>query len=231
MLSVCLVALGLLIIGIAILIYFTFKGDAKKRLVIKIINSSLFLIIGILALFGGHTNVQYDIMMMLGGAGSFLGDVLLGINFNKEKTIRNKSFIVGGFSFFFAQLCFAGAFVYAAGFKWYLIFLPFVCVIIAYYLMKKPKYNVIHGKLKVFALGYVGAVTLAFSCALGFVIDYGFSDILSIVSLGGLFFLISDLLLMYKYFFKRQYKTTNVIYMTTYYLAEAIYMLSIMFFK
>ncbi len=228
-----IVLLVVLVFGVALLIYFTYKGDAKKRLIVKLLDSLLFVTLGILSFIYANQADAYQrlyfILIISGAVLSFIGDLFLAISHKKIKNIHNKHFIIGGTAFFAAQLIYAGAFIYGAGYNWYLILLPILALVVIMFITQRPKFNVMSGKLKALVYGYAAIVVFTMSCSLGFVIKYGFANPLALVSLGGLCFLISDLLLLHKYFFKKQYRLVNVIYLSTYYAAQALYMLSIIF--
>ena len=222
----------LLIIGIGVLIYVSYLGNAKQRLIVKMIDSTLFVVIGCLALgYAEALNTTYAILILAGAGFSFLGDLLLGINYNKPKTTRNHSFVFGGISFFVAQVCYSIGFVSAVGYLVWLFIIPVLAIIAVVACSYIPQFN-IKNKLLVFLVaGY--AFMVAFSCtaALNFVIAYGFTNLVSLVSLGGIFFITSDYLLLHKYFYHKQYRLVNIIYLSTYYLAQLIYMLSILYVK
>ena len=220
---------GLLVAGVIALILVTFFGNARQRLFIKMVDSTIFVVIGILAIIMNPNKLEYSIPILIGAAFSFLGDFFLGINYKKEKTAKNHTFIYGGVSFFFAQVAYASAFISNIGYHMYLVAIPFVLCLVILLLSRLSMFNLKNQSpaLVFLVAGYAFFVAFTFTASLNYVITLSFANRLSLISLGGLFFIVSDYLLLHKYFFHRQFKLVNVIYMSTYYLAQLIYVTSI----
>lgn len=219
----------LLGVGIVALILATFKGNAKKRLVVKMIDSSLFVLLGVFALIKNPTAVPYAVFILIGAVFSFFGDLCLGMTYQQKKSLKNKTYVLGAFLFFLAQIAYSTAFITTVSYRLYLLIMPVLLSALIVILSRLPGFNIgkeSPGTVLITAV-YAFFVTFTFTAALNFFLTYGFKNILSLVALGGLFFLVSDYLLFHRYFFHRQYRLISVIYLSAYYLAQLIYAWSI----
>ena len=218
----------LLIIGTGILVVITDKGMRKQRIIIKTITSLVFVLIGIFSYLKYKNDFTYFLLLIMGAGASFLGDVFLAISSKSERNSSNTNLIIGASCFFLAQLLYSSAFISKVGYNFILLFIPLLGIIVLF-LATLSKSNTLEvGKLKIPLLIYGLSVCFTCSAAMNFLIIYGIHSFISIVALGGLLFLMSDFLLIYKYFHKDYYpRTINFIYLSTYYLAQLIYMISL----
>ena len=109
-----------------------------------------------------------------------------------------------------------------------LLFIPLIGIIILFLATLSRTNTLEVGKLKIPLLIYGLSVCFTCSASINFLIIYGLDSFLSIVFFGWNLFLISEFLLIYKYFHKDYYpRTINFIYLSTYYLAQLIYMISL----
>jgi len=218
----------LLIIGTGILVVITDKGMRKQRIIIKTITSSVFVLIGIFSYLKYKNDFLYFLLLIIGAGSSFFGDVFLAISSKSERNSSNTNLIIGASCFFLAQLLYSSAFISKVGYNFVLLFIPLIGIIILFLATLSRTNTLEVGKLKIPLLIYGLSVCFTCSASINFLIVYGLDSFLSIVAFGGILFLISDFLLIYKYFHKDYYpRTINFIYLSTYYLAQLIYMISL----
>lgn len=152
----------------------------------------------------------------------FLGDYFLA---KKENEKKESNFILGLVAFLIGHCTFLVAFQYVQPMNVYTFILPLVGVIIVCGLMQLKYMEV--GKLKVPVVVYTYFVTALFIKCLQVTIHGDGTLFYILVFLGGLLFLVSDLIILFLYFYKKKYKILQFLNLLTYYSATFLLGLSI----
>lgn len=158
--------------------------------------------------------------MFVGFFFCFLGDYFLA---KKESGDKEKQLILGLLSFLLGHCTFLIALWFIQPMNVYTAFLPLFGVVLVLFLMRFQYMEV--GKLKVPVLIYTYFVTALFVKCFQVTIHGDGSLFYSFIFLGGLLFLISDLIILFLYFYQKQYKILKFLNLATYY--GAMFLLSV----
>ena len=192
-----------------------------KRLIFKIITSLLFIVEYIIARFinTSSTNfTEFTIALIL----AFLGDILLGF-YNHSKTSKIIFFYLGTALFFAAQVFYILFYIGNNGFMFnsFYIGIPIIGVIGAILLLEKMEV-----KKNIMIAGGVYSLALSFMFATTFI--YSIKNQMPLIFIAGLMFVISDFTLSVKYFSKKTGPLLIISTTVTYYIAQYLFILSIM---
>lgn len=197
-------------ISAVLAIVFCLKENIKMFSIFKPL-TTIFIIIMAVIIFQKQDS-DYSKIMLIALVFALVGDVFL---------IINKHFLEGMVFFFLAQIFFIASFASIFGFNWNIPLLVFFLLIgwAYYYFLKKD--------LKEFSIPvflYITIIVLMNWQAVALIfIDTSFSFIA--IALASLFFLISDAIIAYTSF-KKDFKTSNVFILSTYWIAIYTFVLA-----
>lgn len=193
----------------------------KYHLFFKCLNSMLFLLIAVY----GMTRVTDDIIfwrLFPAFCFCFLGDFFLA---RKLEAKAEKNFVYGLASFLAAHCLFLIAFSFLEPSTFFVFLLPVLGVFLTMILMNLKKMVV--GKFKKPVLVYSYFVTALFvKCGQLYLLE---NDRLfnKLVFLGGTLFLVSDMIILFLYFYQTKYKVVRFLNLFTYYSATYFLALAI----
>lgn len=204
----------------------------KTSLLIKMICSTLFVTTAVCAMLYSGNRSTFAYIMLGGFCFSWVGDFFLHVNSKKS------SFIIGFSSFFFAHAVYTTAYcVYMAaqGESFFSLWQAVaLAVIYAIALVVAHFSNLKLGKIKVPAMVYAFVLGLMFikAVALGVLLSAGgFNAGLITLSVGGLSFVLSDASLIYIYFGDKKSFGFKFFNSATYFAAQILLAVSILFVK
>lgn len=204
------------------------KPNSLNRLIAKTITSALFITILISgAIDTVSFNPVYFVLLLLAQVASLAGDVLLGAN--AAEVVKNKFPYAwrqyGCYAFMIAHVFFSAAMIYLFGFSWISLIVPVLGAVGAFYATKH--FGLTDKKLVILLCVYAGLMTFMVSTTLGAAINTGFASQGVHVMLAGLFFLMSDSTLLFKYYAKKPLKFYSWFSCITYYVAQFLFALSV----
>ena len=206
-------------------------------LLLKMICSTSFLLIGLLARTVSHSTGVYPMLIIIGLCLSWIGDLLLGLNGSKV------FFVVGGFFFLLTHFCYIAAFSYDS-FKTSpeknvigIFDILFCLILVLFFEIYNRKKKIDLGKLRIPALVYALILTTMLAKAIGFSKQLFLlsNDRVTalLVLFGAILFFVSDFTLTYTILEEKRkadvkYKFINSL---SYFLAQTLIALSIMTIK
>ena len=196
------------------------KRYRKYFLYLKIICSFCFLCLSFFCAFKGN-NLLFFKYIFPAFFLCFLGDIILGI-FNKSK--RKRYFLSGSILFLAGHIVFLTAFYRLQVFSIYEIFFPITVVIFTAFLVKKKKMQL--GKILPFAYIYAFFVAMLFSKSTHMFIEIKSLSTL-LLNVGSFLFMISDLLILFLYFYRKRRWATHGFNIATYYYGIFLMVLSL----
>lgn len=204
----------------------------KTSLLIKMICSTLFVTAAVCAMLYSGNKSTFAYIMLGGFCLSWVGDFFLHVNSKKS------SFIIGFSSFFFAHILYTTAYcVYMAekGESFFNLWQAVaLAVIYAIALLVAHFSNLRLGKIRVPAMVYAFVLGLMFikAVSLGVLLSAdGFSVGLVTLSAGALSFVLSDASLIYIYFGDKKSFGFKFFNSATYFAAQILLAVSILFVK
>ncbi|MBQ6381123.1 MAG: hypothetical protein IJJ41_05965 [Clostridia bacterium] len=209
------------------------KGFGVGTLMWKIASSLCFLLTGVAALVTHPENTTYGALLLFGGALGMCGDITLDLKGIYEQD--KKPFMYSGFIFFLiGHLFYQAAILLKANLSIVTILICVgVCLVFGILNLLGEKLMKLHFgeyKLIVFLYSVILALTVAFAVAAMFA--SGFERAYIVFVVGGVLFMLSDLILSGTYF--GEGKDRPVDYFTNhfaYYASQFVIMSTIMFVK
>lgn len=174
----------------------------------KTLTSSAFVAIGI---YYGVQNQNYMLIPLL--LGFLLGDIMLA-------TKLKRSFIYGMGGFFLADVWLVYSLYQLKSVTVFDFLLSIVVLIFVNVISQNPKMHLGHYKKPMYGYGFL--ISLAVSNSIGCFILYGTRNYF-FLSLGMVFYFISDFLLMFQYFYKTQHRDTLKIVKMLFYFIGAYF--------
>ncbi|MDD3171813.1 MAG: lysoplasmalogenase [Bacilli bacterium] len=220
----------LMLISMSIYMYYHFRVKKEINLLLKLITSFWFVLLGIVAIFLKESgNVNYCIMMFAGLISGFIGDAILGLKgvFPERKKIF---FCLGLIMFFVGHVFYSRVFFEFSSYPNYIyFFIALVLTVLIIILLEITHVEL--GKLKFpnYAYIYISSFLLT-TAILGIVNGYSIGKLIALI--GVLSFVLSDFLLSYLYFKKiafPKFKVLKYINIITYYSGQILLALSIYF--
>lgn len=199
------------------------KNLFKYRLAAKTATSLGFIAI---AWYSGFASGNIGLFLHLLPAFIFClaGDIFLGVT-NKDGS--KKVFIFGLLAFLTGHILFAVGFNLIAPFALSELILPLASLPLAMFLTNLKRMKT--GRMKKYILAYSFFVTLLFSKGISiFSLNQGIFGVL--VLFGTLFFLISDFIILFLYFYEDKHPLTSFANLFTYYLATFLLSFSLYFY-
>lgn len=192
-------------VGVVVSLGFTISrasGNSFKNLIFKTIASLLFILTGVFAVIENEGAFKYGALIIMGGALSLVGDILLdlkGIYLNDAD-----KYLFGGFSFFLtAHLFFSGAIIYFTEILWWQVL---VCVVVsvvvaALVVASADLLKVQYGKFKGIVFSYSAILCITNATAICAAIISG-EKYMILMAAGATLFTLSDAVLNNTYFGK-----------------------------
>lgn len=176
----------------------TVRHNRQRYPVVKGIQSSLFVAVGVLSWLTGQHHAPAVFSLLLGGLlACALGDVLLGVA-NRTPQVRARPFLAGTLCFLLAHLLFCAAFAPGAPAAWWDV-LPAVGVA-AWLRVQEARGWIRLKKMRV--LGYTYALLVGYMCTRA--VRCGLASAAPaftwLTCAGAVLFLLSDTVLLYLYF-------------------------------
>lgn len=210
----------LMCISICFLIYFTYNLNKKLRVKTKLITSFFFILTGLAGYFSSHGNFYYFLFIIFALVFSFIGDFFLALKNN------NLFFLLGISSFSIAHICFSLAFITISSFKISYLLLAIIISLIVTFLLNSIKgFN--FNNMYFFANIYAFLLVFMTLNATSFIVNLSLFSILAFFA--SLLFLLSDILLSFIYFYSSPPKYLSLINMITYYIAQGLFALTILY--
>ncbi len=209
-------------------IYFRTKGQSFNGMLCKFLSSFGFMSIAIAGFCSNHLSDPYYFFLavfgLMFGQG---GDILLGLKEIAPK-FRSRLMAMGTASFLCCHVFFIAAFIKVAGFSVFPFLTAAVIFAVATVLIKILKFNV---DTKMFILLAAYYSILFAKCIMSFIALYRTGiNAFVFTSVGSVFFIISDTVLAFLYFFPVKSKNKLVaVELGTYYPAQIFLALSVRF--
>ena len=191
------------------------------RLLFKVLTSCGFMALA--CYFGWMAGFPKLFWLMLPAFGlCFVGDVFMALTDNAAEGggWNDKVFLVGVAAFALAHLGFIGALTVVQPFSPFEPIVPVCCLMLAVGLTRLPKMET--GSLTRFIYVYAVLVSWLFSKTLVWLLVAGPSAATVMATTGGLLFLLSDMLLLFIYFYQKKFKPVRFLNLFTYYLAMGL---------
>lgn len=206
---------GLFLIALIFLLWVT-RYKKKWYTKAKGTASLLFITACMVAGYAGRQQIsRYFILLLLGLVLCAAGDVFLGLA-NKAKKVRAKPFLAGGISFMLAHFVFCALLFMLNGASWHNWILPILLWLVLYGLEKKQHIKLKKMRLLAYVYAFCIGVLAGKAIEMLWLADVFMQGIL--VAVGGVLFLISDIILLFLYFGVKRARWTRYANLTTYYI-------------
>lgn len=196
------VAMG---IGVAVSLSFVFvrtSGNSVRNLIFKSIASLFFMLSAVFAVIENYNAAKYGSLIIMGGALSLVGDILLDLKGVYRKDANN--YLRGGFSFFLVgHIFYTAAILYYHHIIWWQALLCFaIAVTVAVANVAGANILKIHyGKYRRVVVMYVVFLLMTNSTAICAAILTG-KKAMILAAIGATLFTLSDVVLNFTYFGK-----------------------------
>lgn len=151
----------------------------------------------------------------------FLGDFFLALKTKNNRT-QNKYFLLGLASFLMGHIAFTIAFNSILKFSFATIAVPLFGVVLAIGMFQLKEMEV--GEMKAPVIVYSYFVSMLFVKCGEILFAMGLNSFTGVLFAGSLLFMISDLILLFIYFYKKKFKILTFMNLLTYYIG--LYLLS-----
>ncbi|NLD26505.1 MAG: hypothetical protein GX661_04005 [Acholeplasmataceae bacterium] len=221
------IPLLLLSVLLPVYIVFYFKFDKKRVLVLKMLTSTTFLALGIIA-SNITTNRDYAILVMCGLCFGFIGDFLLGMQ-RVDRKHKKIYFLFGLLAFLIGHCFYISAFSLESHiYAWVYLTVPVLMTLVGIFLLSRVNIKSLAIKCGNYLYLFITAMLLTFGVG-NLILDSSFLTL--VCALGAIFFALSDLLLFFLYFKNpksriKMLKTFNIVlyYSAQILLAYSIYL-------
>lgn len=213
-------------ISLIMLLYSTYLEMGKVRVINKGVTSLLFVLIGILSY---RVNPSlYGIYMMIALGFGALGDILLGIS-GERLFDKDKWFFSGMGAFSIAHILYIVAFAEQTNkFNMNLLYIPIIITII-FIVCISNKYFKFYG-YKFYVIGYSFIISTMLIVAINLCMNAEeFSVRILMIILGSILFVISDIVICFKYFFYEERSWIGIVNLMFYYTAQICLAISIIY--
>lgn len=208
----------------AAFIYFEHKEKYVLAAILKGTASLFFVTIGIIAATQA-IDTAFSTLVLIGLVLGLVGDVLLNLRFVFPK-IGSKIFLVGVLSFLVGHILYLSAIIPVSSSLIYAIPIGVVVaavILILIFMKLKVKLS-----YKIFGILYLGAISVMTVIAIGNVITNPMTSTI-IYAIGAVFFLISDVVLIFNSFGPKQLFPLRITNLTFYYLGQILIAASLFF--
>ncbi|NLO61868.1 MAG: hypothetical protein GX099_00365 [Clostridiaceae bacterium] len=217
----------LILYGVLVTVTACLHGSATHRrryTFSKTLTSLGFVVIALFAGYRGDFPSLY-LYLLPGFWFAVAGDYLLGLA-HSENNYRGKTFLLGATAFMLAHVSFYLAYSAEYAFRWSDWLLPCVFAGVMFFILHGKKFNL--GRMKVPGLIYSFFVTVLLSKGISLFVYEGWAVRHLLVLLSGFFFLASDIVLLFMYFYvSPSKKRLGAVNLVTYYIAMGLLGLSI----
>lgn len=190
----------------------------------KLLTSLCFVAIALVAGFKGEFESLF-FYLLPGFWFAVAGDYLLGLA-HTDRNYKGKRFLLGAASFMLAHICFYLAYSARNGIQWADFLFPFMFTAVMFFFLRGENFAL--GRMRIPGLLYSFFVALLVSKGAMLLIENGFSIRYALVFCGGVFFMISDMILLFMYFhIPSSRKRLGAANLATYYLAMGLLGLSL----
>lgn len=204
-----------------------YAGEMAKATLLKGIASAFFVLLGLICFLNVQTATGR--LIFIGLILGLVGDVFLNLRNQFEGTKSRAVFAVGILAFLSGHFLYIAALIRQTA----AILLPAViltAVLSAAAIPPLMKRITAPSKgLKIFGYAYLVIVIAMFSCAASLLFKLGAHVITVLFAIGGLLFMVSDFIMIY-YSFGKKVRPLRAINLITYYIAQLLIALSILFF-
>lgn len=220
------VAIALCLTIAFIIIHNKFGG--LYSVVFKLLASLGFVSIGITALFINEASATIQLLFFLGAVFGLGGDVVLGLlEINEGKVNREFTITAGSVLFFIGHALYYIVMVKLMGFSIYPLIFGLVATVGIMLNTKLMKLKM--GSLIYVLSVYAFALTTVMAQAFYMMIVSSWSIVSIIMFAGFILFLVSDMILSFQYFKEGSSPKLNIPNYITYYLAQILLMMSLLF--
>ena len=204
-----------------------YAGEMAKATLLKGIASAFFVLLGLICFLNVQTATGR--LIFIGLILGLVGDVFLNLRNQFEGAKSRAVFAVGILAFLSGHFLYIAALIRQTA----AILLPAViltAVLSAAAIPPLMKRITAPSKgLKIFGYAYLVIVIAMFSCASSLLFKLGAHVITVLFAIGGLLFMVSDFIMIY-YSFGKKVRPLRAINLITYYIAQLLIALSILFF-
>lgn len=195
-----------------------YKNELAKYTRYKMITSTLFLLIGLNAFILSSSELY--LYFLPGYVFCFLGDFFLAIAKTPSGMLKKKKFMFGLVSFGLAHILYIIAIfrMLNGNIGWYFILFTIFGFFFVFYSYKKDKYE-IKGKLIIPCFCYATLVATFVGMTFTHLISVGIYSQSLLLFIGSLGFMISDMVLSFKYFGKEKKRWYILVELILYYVA------------
>lgn len=212
----------LLVLFYALLIYSERRGRVGQRYVFKTLASVMFIALGSAVFARGDVSAAERLPVWLGLCFSLVGDVFLAVYDHRR---RDRFFALGVTGFGAAQISYSVYFIRAGVWSGWAVLaalaiasVPQIFIKVFQMKMDRPT--------RVLVTVYSILLSFAASCAFAWLLARGGTRALVMAS-GMALFLLSDIILLFKYFYDRPHPSLTALNLATYYGAQVLLALGI----
>jgi len=226
-----LIILTIIFTGISFIIFtvLRFKGLEKPSFIFKFLGSGGFVLIAILSFIHNGNNARYFCWLILALSFGFAGDIALGL---KNIIPKQKKYLVAAGIIFFlvGHFMYSSNYITQGGVPWWIFVLNIGIAVLMMQVVKALKYN-LSFFYKVVGHCYCYTISLMLISAVSYFFTYSETVTALLVLIGSISFFISDSLLSASYFKPDadNLKVLNLIVHLTYYPAQILLALSVLF--
>lgn len=194
----------------------------KYHTIAKTLNSIGYIIVSIYGYFYSG-NAAFFLTMLPAFLFCLLGDFFLSLPSTDENGL---GFYAGLISFALGHILFLAAFVKLTPVVWFELIIPIGMVLIFYFITRSPNFEM--GNMTTPVLVYGFLVVWTFIRSVMIVFDFGITGRTLSLCLGSLLFMVSDIIILFIYFYKIEYKwlifaNLSIYYLGMFLLAASIY--------
>lgn len=217
----------LFFISLLSLLYFTYKPSKNYRFISKTITSFLFIFMALISYTHSNCDFYYFKFILMGLVCSLFGDMFLALNIHSKDGFLNRKFIYGLICFSIAHIMYVLAFINMGYFNRMDLNITLIfSLLIIFILNKYVQFKNLLGHAWVYSflisLMSLECLKLVFSSSLN-----NLSSTLLLV--GALLFVISDIVLSFVLFHKKPHKYLTGLNLLTYYMGQLLIAIHLFF--
>lgn len=225
-----------LAVGVVVSLIFCYQrrlGYSVKNLIFKAVSSLCYLLTAVFALIDNSSAFTYGSLIIMGGALGLVGDISLDLKgiYKKDES----TYLKAGFIFFLVgHIFYICALIYSLKIKWWLILIAAViaAVIGIGTVLTANIMKVHYGAYRRIVAVYVSFLAMTMLTAIISAIVSGFQTGYILMAVGGILFLLSDVVLSNTFFGRGKDKKRHLfLNHFLYYAAQYLIAASVMFVK
>lgn len=193
----------------------------------KVLASVSFTMIGIFALLENLSQWRVGGLILIALIASLIGDILLGLTDTQDVNMRNRHFVKGVIWFGIAHLFYIIGFTQGVTWQWNDLVIPALFLVLVGILSVSPGFDFKGAAFLVMVYAFVLGLMLkkVYDGAIGGVVgDYSRELILAAT-----LFVLSDSLLIFKYFYYKTSISITLFNLICYYIAQILFAISILY--